>query len=64
MIEIVHDQKINKTKYELFEKCNNNTHDYCCGDYENDFIGHEDECNPVTIIVFLCGCKAYIKKGT
>jgi len=55
-----HEQKIDNKKFELYKKCKNNQHDYCCGDYEEDYIGHEDECNPIEIIKFACGCEAYV----
>lgn len=56
------EQKVDSEKFELFEKCGNETHDYCCCDYEDDYMGHEDECNPVVIVTFECGCKAYDKE--
>jgi len=58
-----HDQTLDEKRYFLFEKCNNEIHDYCCGtgdeiDMQNRRTG-EIEYN-VPIIEFECGCKAFL----
>lgn len=61
VVESAHDQEVDENQYHIYEECDNDEHDYCCGieDVEEmqDDKGYVEE---VRVMEFDCGCKAII----